>query len=61
MENEQDLTQWLSTRPIAPNWLDRNPTAKASVERGLQEAAAGIGHYLGSFAQYADLEVEDED
>ncbi len=40
-------------------WLWRNPIAWAALERGLQQAAAGEVHYLGSFAQYADLDVDD--
>ena len=40
-------------------WLWQDSTAWASLERGLRQAAAGDIHYLGSFAQYADLDIDD--
>lgn len=40
-------------------WLWQNPTAWASLERGLRQAADGKGRYLGDFSQYAELEIED--
>ncbi len=40
-------------------WIWHNPTAWASLERGLRQAQAGEVHYLGSFAQDADLEIDD--
>lgn len=40
-------------------WIWRNPIAWGSLERGLKQAAVGKGRYLGDFAQYADLEIED--
>lgn len=29
------------------------------LKRGIKEASQGLGEYLGSFAQYANLEIED--
>ena len=29
------------------------------LKRGIEEASQGLGEYLGSFAQYANLEIED--
>ncbi|MBD2385652.1 hypothetical protein H6G32_09580 [Cylindrospermum sp. FACHB-282] len=40
-------------------WLCKNPQARASLEKGMQQAAAGELHDLGSFAEYADLEIDD--
>ncbi|XHR84761.1 MAG: hypothetical protein ACFKPT_10915 [Gloeotrichia echinulata GP01] len=45
--------------PEEQRWLWQNPEALGMVLRGIQEAAEGKGHYLGSFAQYADLEIDD--
>jgi hypothetical protein len=41
-------------------WLWQNSEARASVQRGLEQAGAGEVHDLGSFAQYAEMEIEDE-
>ena len=38
-------------------WLWQNREALNSVLRGIEQAAAGEVHDLGSFAQYADLEI----
>ena len=41
-------------------WLFQNPEALAMVQQGIAESRAGKGKYLGSFAQYADLDIDDE-
>lgn len=45
--------------PEEQRWLWQNPEALGMVLQGLQEAAEGKGRYIGSFAQYADLEIDD--
>ncbi len=40
-------------------WLWQNPDALASVQRGIQQSAAGETHDLGSFTQYTNLELDD--
>lgn len=45
--------------PQAEQWLWQDPTAWADLERGLRQAQAKKGRSLGSFAQYADLEIDD--
>jgi len=44
--------------PAHEVWLYRNPVALAKVRKGLAQAAAGQGRELGSFAKYADDEIE---
>ena len=40
-------------------WLWRNDIAMRTVQTGLAELAAGKVVSLGSFAQYADLDIDD--
>lgn len=40
-------------------WLWQNAEAIASVQRGIDQAAAGKLQEMGDFAQYAEIEVED--
>jgi len=44
--------------PLHEAWLYENPKALASVRRGLQDAAEGKVHDLGSFAKFADDEID---
>lgn len=57
-----DVEQYLANVPRCERWLDNNSEAKASVERGLQQASQQRGVYIGSFAEYLELDTEqDED
>ncbi|HLB34268.1 MAG TPA: hypothetical protein VJK54_08555 [Chthoniobacterales bacterium] len=40
--------------PSSEAWLHENKSAMASVQRGLQESAAGKVHSLGSFAAFTE-------
>ena len=40
-------------------WLWQNPDAATAIQRGIQHSKAGQTDDLGSFAQYAELEIED--
>lgn len=36
---ERELLEYLMSLPVADRWLESNPSAKASVDRGLRQAA----------------------
>jgi hypothetical protein len=46
------------TVPVREMWLYRNPAALKKVRQGLSQAAQGKLRDLGSFAKYADEEVD---
>ncbi|MDF5724026.1 MAG: hypothetical protein PUP91_26890 [Rhizonema sp. PD37] len=45
--------------PEEQRWLWENPEALGMVLRGIEQAGKAEVHDLGSFAQYADLEIDD--
>lgn len=45
--------------PEQEQWLWQNSQAQSLIRRGIEQIAAGERRSLGSFAQYADLEIED--
>jgi hypothetical protein len=40
--------------PLSTHWLEKNPQAKASVLRGIEDAKAHRLHDLGDFTQFID-------
>lgn len=42
-------------------WFYRNPEAQAMVQEGIRQSRAGETVSLGSFAQYADLDIDDDE
>jgi hypothetical protein len=40
-------------------WLFENPEALAAVTQGLKDSAEAKREYIASFAQYADLEIDE--
>ena len=55
----QILLDPLTNVPEQERWLWKNPEALASLERGLKQAASGDVYDLGSFAEYADIDLDD--
>jgi len=55
----QVLLTPVATIPKQKLWLWQNMSALTAVGRGIEQAAKQKTYDLGSFAQYADLEVED--
>jgi len=51
-------TPILSGVPLPEAWLYKNPVALASFRKGLEDAAEGKVHDLGSFAEFADDEID---
>ncbi len=45
--------------PKPEQWLWQNPQALASVLKGIHQVAEGNVQELGSFGQYANLEIDD--
>ena len=48
------------TIPASEAWIWENPAVRASMSRALQQAADENFHDLGSFAEFADLDIDSE-
>lgn len=43
----------------APHWIWRNPVALADLVEGLAQSAAGETEPMGSFAEFAEVDLDD--
>jgi hypothetical protein len=61
MKNDsQNKSQPNFTKEISKkDWLENNDKAYSSVLQGLQQSSSGQTKSLGSFAQYAELDIDD--
>ena len=50
----------LASIPARERWVWERPELIASIRQGMEQAARGETHYLGSFAEYLDSDAEDE-
>jgi hypothetical protein len=50
-QDEAGIKAHLASLPSADSWLEDNLAAKASLERGLQQASQSEGRFIGSFAR----------
>jgi hypothetical protein len=59
-EGDRIILEPMAEIPARELWLHQNKDAMASLDKGLEDAEAGKVHDLGSFAQFADDELEIE-
>jgi hypothetical protein len=59
--NGEVLLTPVVTISVPPNeaWLHKNPTALRAVRQGMDDAEHGRVYDLGSFAEYAELDVDE--
>jgi hypothetical protein len=57
-EDGSIILEPFSEIPAREKWLFDNKTALGAVNGGLKQAAAGQNRSLGSFAQYADEDID---
>ncbi len=60
LKDEENDGRIVDPVPESEKWLYDNPTALASVRKGLADAAAGRTVNLGSFAKYVDSDESGE-
>ncbi len=61
MKNDNKIKPQLDfTKDISKkDWLENNHKAYSSVVQGLKDSGSGLTKSLGSFAQYAELDIDD--
>ena len=62
VDRRSDGTLVLTPVAIIPErelWIWKNEKAITAVKEGLEQSAMGEAKFIGSFAQYANLEIED--
>jgi len=42
-------------------WFFQNPEVQAMVQEGIRQSREGKGQYLGSFAEHADADIDDDE
>lgn len=58
MEDGSIVLEPFTEIPAREKWLFDNPVALSAVKAGLDQAAAGKTRAIGSFAQYADEDID---
>lgn len=58
MEDGSIVLEPFTEIPAREKWLFDNPVALGAVKAGLDQAAAGKTRAIGSFAQYADEDID---
>ncbi|NCC20914.1 MAG: hypothetical protein EOM26_00460 [Alphaproteobacteria bacterium] len=58
MEDGSIVLEPFAEIPAREKWLFDNPAALGAVKAGLGQAAAGKTRAIGSFAQYADEDID---
>jgi len=58
-EGDKIILEPMAEIPARELWLYRNKKALEALQQGIEDASEGRVHDMGSFAQFADEELED--